>query len=43
MGSDLQLAPVLSDTLVRPAESGDLFCIRHGGGGARTRYGSRPS
>jgi AraC-like DNA-binding protein len=38
MGSDLQVKAVLSDTLVQPARRGDLFRIRHGGDGARTRF-----
>lgn len=38
MGSDLQLAPVASETLVRPSAEGGLATINHGGGGARTRF-----
>ncbi len=38
LGSDLQLAPVASDSLVRPAAPGGLLSIDHGGGGAETRF-----
>jgi len=38
MGSDLQLAPVDSETLVRPSAEGGLATINHGGGGERTRF-----
>lgn len=39
LGSDLQLAPVESDSLVDPADSGaDLIQLRHGGGGEVTRF-----
>jgi len=38
LGSDLQLAPVTSDTLVRPAPPGGLMRIDHGGGGEETRF-----
>jgi len=38
LGSDLHLAPTLADTLVQPAERGELMRIEHGGGGARTRF-----
>lgn len=38
MGSDLQLAPQLSDELVRPAAANGLARIEHGGGGERTRF-----
>lgn len=38
LGSDLQLAPVASHTLVRPASPGHLMRIDHGGGGAETRF-----
>jgi AraC-like DNA-binding protein len=37
MGSDLRLAPILADSLVRPG-AGGLLRIEHGGGGARTRF-----
>jgi len=33
LGSDLQLAPVDSDTLLRPAPLGGMLTIDHGGGG----------
>ena len=38
LGSDLQLASVTSDTLVRPAPPGGMLSIDHGGGGAETRF-----
>jgi AraC family transcriptional regulator, alkane utilization regulator len=38
LGSDLQLAPVASDTLVRPAPPGGMLSIDHGGGGEETRF-----
>jgi len=38
LGSDLHLAPVTSDTLVRPAPPGGMLSIDHGGGGAETRF-----
>jgi AraC-like DNA-binding protein len=38
LGSDLQLASVTSDTLVRPAPPGGLMSIEHGGGGEETRF-----
>ncbi len=38
LGSDLQLAPVVAETLVRPSPEGGLAHIDHGGGGARTRF-----
>jgi len=38
LGSDLQLAAVTSDTLVRPAPPGGLMSIDHGGGGEETRF-----
>lgn len=38
LGSDLQLAPVTSDKLVRPAPPGGILSIDHGGGGAETRF-----
>lgn len=38
LGSDLQLAPVGADILVEPSPEGGLARIRHGGGGARTRF-----
>jgi AraC family transcriptional regulator, alkane utilization regulator len=40
LGSDLQLAPVETTSLVRAETAGDgeLFQIRHGGGGAATRF-----
>ena len=38
LGSDLQLAAVMSDTLVQPASPGGLMRIDHGGGGEETRF-----
>ena len=38
LGSNLQLAPVASDTLVQPAPPGCLLRIDHGGGGEETRF-----
>ncbi|HEX9397622.1 MAG TPA: AraC family transcriptional regulator [Burkholderiales bacterium] len=38
LGSDLHLAPVASDTLVRPAPPGGVLSIDHGGGGEETRF-----
>ncbi len=38
LGSDLQLAPVPAEILVRPGADGCLLRIDHGGGGARTRF-----
>ncbi|MDH5341941.1 MAG: AraC family transcriptional regulator [Betaproteobacteria bacterium] len=38
IGSDLQLAPVAAETLVMPSPEGGLVRIKHGGGGARTRF-----
>lgn len=38
LGSNLQLASVTSDTLVRPAPPGGLMSIDHGGGGEETRF-----
>ncbi|HXD36753.1 MAG TPA: AraC family transcriptional regulator [Rhodanobacter sp.] len=38
LGSDLQLAAVMSDTLVQPASPGHLMRIDHGGGGEETRF-----
>jgi AraC-like DNA-binding protein len=37
LGSDLQLAPADSGALARPAPSGGLYSIEHGGGGEETR------
>jgi len=37
LGSDLQLAPVDADTLLRPAPAGGLVTIDHGGGGDEAR------
>ena len=37
LGSDLQLAPTLSDTLVQPVTRGGMLRIEHGGGGKKTR------
>jgi len=37
LGSDLHLAPVDAQALVRPAQAGGLYGIDHGGGGAETR------
>ena len=36
-GSDLQLAPVDSDSLLRPAPQGGMLTIDHGGGGDESR------
>ena len=38
MGSDLHLAPVVSDDLVHPTEPGGIMRIVHGGGGELTRF-----
>ena len=38
MGSDLHLAPLLAGALVVPSPGGGPGQIRHGGGGARTRF-----
>jgi AraC-like DNA-binding protein len=38
MGSDLQLAPEMSDNLARPAAANGLMRIVHGGGGETTRF-----
>jgi len=38
LGSDLQLVPVDSDTLMRPAPLGGMLTIDHGGGGDRARF-----
>lgn len=38
LGSDLRLAPVPAEALVRPASQGGIFEIDHGGGGERTRF-----
>jgi AraC-like DNA-binding protein len=38
LGSDLHLAPTLTDTLVQPAADGELMRVEHGGGGERTRF-----
>jgi AraC-like DNA-binding protein len=38
LGSDLQLAPVDSDSLMRPATLGGLATIDHGGGGDEARF-----
>ncbi len=37
LGSDLQLAPTVSDTLVQPVTRGGMMRIEHGGGGKTTR------
>lgn len=37
MGSDLRLPPVPGADVMRLPERGGLYCIRHGGGGARTK------
>jgi AraC-like DNA-binding protein len=37
LGSDLHLAPSVSDSLVQPATRGGMLRIEHGGGGERTR------
>jgi AraC family transcriptional regulator, alkane utilization regulator len=38
LGSDLHLAPVSAESLVRPAPPGGLMSIEHGGGGEATRF-----
>jgi AraC-like DNA-binding protein len=38
LGSDLQLASVTSDSIVRPAPPGGMMSIDHGGGGEETRF-----
>ncbi len=38
LGSDLQLAPVVSHTIVRPSPPGGMLSIDHGGGGEETRF-----
>jgi len=38
LGSDLQLASVTSDSIVRPGPPGGLMSIDHGGGGEQTRF-----
>jgi AraC-like DNA-binding protein len=38
MGSDLQLVPVATGSLVQPSPEGGLAHMNHGGGGARTRF-----
>ncbi len=38
LGTDLQLVPVRAAALVEPSPEGGLMRIRHGGGGARTRF-----
>ncbi len=38
LGSDLQLVPVGMDALVERSPDGGLARVRHGGGGARTRF-----
>ena len=37
MGSDLSLSPVSSKDIIRPPVGGELYSIRHGGGGAPAR------
>lgn len=37
MGSDLDLPPMAGADIIQPSESGGLYTIRHGGGGAQTR------
>jgi len=37
MGTDLTLPPALGQDIIQPPRSGELFSIRHGGNGARTR------
>jgi AraC-like DNA-binding protein len=37
MGSDLQLAPAIADSIVRPGKGG-MLRIDHGGGGEKTRF-----
>jgi AraC-like DNA-binding protein len=37
LGSDLRLAPTVSDTVVQPATRNGLMRIEHGGGGEKTR------
>lgn len=38
IGSDVQMAPVPAEHLVRPGPDGCMLRIDHGGGGARTRF-----
>lgn len=38
LGSDVARAPIAADKLVQPSPQGGLARIRHGGGGARTRF-----
>ena len=38
LGSDLRLAPLPAETLVRPGADGGMLRIEHGGGGERTRF-----
>jgi len=38
LGSDLQLVPVDSDSLLRPAPLGGMLTIDHGGGGDQARF-----
>lgn len=38
LGSDITRAPVAAEKLVHPSPDGGLAHIRHGGGGARTRF-----
>ncbi|HZZ95182.1 MAG TPA: AraC family transcriptional regulator [Usitatibacter sp.] len=38
LGSDMHLAPIVAAALVEPSPSGGPGRIRHGGGGARTRF-----
>jgi len=38
LGSDLQLAPVDTDGMADEVDAVDFYCMRHGGGGAVTRF-----
>jgi AraC-like DNA-binding protein len=37
MGTDLSLPPTMGGDIIQPPKNGELFSIRHGGNGARTR------
>jgi AraC-like DNA-binding protein len=39
LGSDLALAPVHAEAIIKPANASGLLRIDHGGGGERTRFG----
>jgi|SRR5215831_18463417 len=38
VGSDLHLAPTVTDSLVRPVVDGGMLRVEHGGGGEKTRF-----